>query len=345
MPARFAKNILNWFDQHGRKHLPWQQNISAYRVWISEIMLQQTQVTTVIPYFERFMRSFPTVESLAAAPLDEVLHHWSGLGYYTRAKNLHKAANMVVDDFAGEFPNSVEQLCQLPGIGRSTAGAIIAIAFQRRAVILDGNVKRVLTRHEAIAGWPGKTTVHDELWLVAERLTPTQRVADYTQAMMDLGATLCTRSQPRCTECPIQKSCRAFNEQRIKEFPGKKPKKILPVKSTRMLVISHKQDILLQQRPLSGIWPGLWSFIEISPADDIDDYCQQHLRLKKYQRQSLEGFRHTFSHYHLDISIEHIEIPTKLAQIMEDRQQLWYNKQQPQSIGLAAPVTRILKML
>jgi A/G-specific adenine glycosylase len=345
MSATFSQQILKWFDKHGRKHLPWQQDTTAYRVWISEIMLQQTQVTTVIPYFERFMHSFPTVEILAAAPLDAVLHHWSGLGYYTRAKNLHKAAQKVVNEFSGQFPDNVEELSSLPGIGRSTAGAIISIAYKKRAVILDGNVKRVLARHEAIAGWPGKTSVHDELWLAAEHYTPKKRVEDYTQAMMDLGATLCTRSKPRCDDCPVQVSCQAYAQGKTGSYPGKKPKKILPVKATRMLVISHKDDVLLQQRPLTGIWPGLWGFIELPLDTDIDNYCQQHLQLKKYQRQSLPGFRHTFSHYHLDISIEQIALAQKPKHVMEDQHQLWYNMRQPAAVGLAAPVTRILKTL
>ena len=190
---QFQQAVLTWFDVHGRTNLPWQTSISTYSVWVSEIMLQQTQVNTVIPYFERFMQSFPTVEALAAASGDEVLHHWTGLGYYARARNLHKTAQIICSDLGTEFPDSVEQLCELPGIGRSTAGAICSIAFKKPAAILDGNVKRVLARYAAIEGWPGQTSVHNKLWLQAELYSPVQRVADYTQAMMDLGATLCTR--------------------------------------------------------------------------------------------------------------------------------------------------------
>lgn len=344
MAAQFSQQILKWFDQHGRKHLPWQHDISAYRVWISEIMLQQTQVTTVIPYFERFMQSFPTVEILAAAPLDAVFHHWSGLGYYTRAKNLHKAAQYVVNEWHGQFPDDVESLSSLPGIGKSTAGAIVAIAYKKRAVILDGNVKRVLARHEAIAGWPGKPQIHEQLWITAERYTPKKRVEDYTQAMMDLGATLCTRSQPRCPECPIQKSCQAFAQQKVKDFPGKKPKKVLPIKACRMLVIVHKNTVLLQQRPLTGIWPGLFSFPEIDNDADINAVLLA-LHIQQYEEATLPSFRHTFSHYHLDISISVISITKKINVIMENQQQLWYNTQQPQAVGVAAPVQRILQQL
>lgn len=344
MAKTFADKILTWFDRHGRHHLPWQEGITPYRVWISEIMLQQTQVATVIPYFQRFMASFPDVETLAAAPLDEVLHHWSGLGYYTRAKNLHRAAQQVVNDFGGQFPADVETLSSLPGIGRSTAGAIIAIAHKKRAVILDGNVKRVLARHEAIEGWPGKTAVQEQLWDVAEAYTPAKRTNAYTQAMMDLGATLCTRSKPRCGDCPVQSTCQAHRQGRETAYPGKKPKKELPVKSTRMLVISHGEELLLQQRPLTGIWPGLWGFVEIPLAADIDQACRQ-LGLARFQRADLGGFRHTFSHYHLEISIEHIRVAKKPAAVMEDRQSLWYNTQQPAAVGLAAPVTRIIDRL
>ena len=206
----FQRAVLRWFDQHGRTNLPWQQNISPYRVWVSEIMLQQTQVTTVIPYFERFMDSFPTVQSLAAAPLDEVLHHWTGLGYYARARNIYKAAQIVCDQYKGHFPSSMDKLCDLPGIGRSTAAAISSIAFKIPATILDGNVKRVLARYSAIAGWPGKADVVQQLWQVAENFTPQERIADYTQAMMDLGATTCTRASPNCSQCPLVDSCIAY---------------------------------------------------------------------------------------------------------------------------------------
>src|SRR5690606_6541720 len=210
MSDDFAQRVLVWFDQHGRKHLPWQQGITPYRVWLSEIMLQQTQVATVIPYFERFIARFPDVQSLAAAPIDDVLHLWTGLGYYARARNLHRCAQTIVRDYGGEFPASVAALSELPGIGRSTAGALASIAHQQRAAILDGNVKRVLARHHAIDGWPGTTQTLSQLWQFAEQHTPDKRSDHYTQAMMDLGATVCTRSKPACDHCPVADSCIAY---------------------------------------------------------------------------------------------------------------------------------------
>ena len=213
--ADFAQRVLCWFDRHGRRHLPWQQDVNAYRVWVSEIMLQQTQVTTVIPYFDRFMRRFPTVEALAAAPLDEVLHQWSGLGYYARARNLHRAAQQVCERFGGVFPDDLERMQALPGIGRSTAGAILSLAGGQRATILDGNVKRVLARVYQVDGWPGQARVLKRLWQIAEAQTPRQQTAAYNQAMMDLGATLCTRSQPACASCPLQAMCQGFQHGKI----------------------------------------------------------------------------------------------------------------------------------
>lgn len=341
----FAKDVLAWFDKNGRKNLPWQQDINAYRVWLSEIMLQQTQVATVIPYFERFTEQFPAVENLAAAPLDEVLHLWSGLGYYSRARNLHAAAQMVVSTYNGEFPDDVETLMTLPGVGRSTAGAIAAIAFQKQAAILDGNVKRVLARCYAIGGWPGKSDVLKALWQVAEKNTPAKRVNDYTQAMMDLGATVCTRSKPDCSYCPVQPRCIACKQGNISDYPGKKPKKQLPVRSTCMLLVSHGDDVLLEQRPLTGIWPGLWSLPELPVDADIDAWCLTRLAGTDYRRESLPGFRHTFSHYHLDIQVAHIRLQQKPPAIMEDNGQLWYNRHVPAAVGLAAPVSKILKSL
>ncbi|MEM8660457.1 MAG: A/G-specific adenine glycosylase, partial [Pseudomonadota bacterium] len=234
--APFFDRVLDWFDQHGRKDLPWQQDLSAYRVWVSEIMLQQTQVKTVIPYYHRFMAEFPTVEDLAAASVDEVLHLWTGLGYYARGRNLHKAARMVCEELGGEFPETVDGLCELPGIGRSTAGAIVSIAHRQRAIILDGNVKRVLARYRAVEGWPGTKPVHNTLWQIADELTPKDRSGAYSQAMMDLGATLCTRSKPSCDVCPVGEDCQANAKGEQQRFPGKKPRKTLPVKNTVFLI-------------------------------------------------------------------------------------------------------------
>jgi A/G-specific adenine glycosylase len=334
----FSNKILQWFDQHGRKHLPWQQQINPYRVWVSEIMLQQTQVTTVIPYFERFMERFPTVASLAAANIDEVLHLWTGLGYYTRARNLHKAAKYVMDECGGSFPIGQEALTALPGVGRSTAGAIEAIGNRGVATILDGNVKRVLARFHGIGGWPGQSKVEAELWKVAELHTPSERCAEYTQAMMDMGATLCTRSKPRCQECPLREDCLALAQDRIAELPGKKPKKTLPVKRTTMYIIANPQgEVLLVQRPPTGLWGGLW----ILPEFDSVEYIEQHIG-EIDGHNPLPGLRHTFSHFHLDIEVVSVTLRSIHPQVMAADDQLWYNYYSPRAIGLAAPIVQLL---
>ena len=224
----FSKKLLTWWDKSGRKDLPWQKNINPYRVWVSEIMLQQTQVTTVIPYFEKFMTKFPNVQSLAMANVDQVLHLWTGLGYYARARNLHKTAIIICEQYSARFPCDIDTMQSLPGIGRSTAAAILSIANGAHHAILDGNVKRVLTRLHTVDGWPGENKVMQQLWQLAEQYTPKKRVADYTQAIMDLGATLCTRSKPTCEQCPAQNQCLSFLQSRQTEFPNKKPKKQSP---------------------------------------------------------------------------------------------------------------------
>lgn len=344
-PMNFASLVLNWFDQHGRKHLPWQQNRNPYRVWVSEIMLQQTQVATVIPYFERFMERFPSVHELAAASQDEVLQLWTGLGYYARGRNLHKCAQVVVDQYQAKFPESVDELEALPGIGRSTAGAIISLALNQPATILDGNVKRVLARHHAIEGWPGQKKVADKLWAIAEELSPTKRSADYTQAMMDLGATLCSRSKPLCAQCPVNTTCIAFKEGTPERYPGKKPKKALPVKATQFLIIHNQHgDILLEQRPSVGIWGGLWSFPELSTEENALDHCQQH-RGEVAHHEKCSPFRHTFSHYHLDIHPIHIHIEKTHRKVAGNDSLRWYSEQEWLSLGLAAPVKKLLDEL
>src|SRR5690554_5440876 len=254
-PEQFGAAVLAWYDQHGRKDLPWQQDVTPYRVWGSEIMLQHTQVATVLGYFDRFMAALPTVQALAAAPEDEVLHLWTGLGYYSRARNLHKAAKIVVEQYGGEFPRDVEKLCELPGIGRSTAGAIASLSMGVRAPILDGNVKRVLARYSAETSYPGSSQASKRLWQLSEQLTPHQEVADYTQAMMDLGATLCTRKQPDCARCPVRSGCLAYAHQLQEVLPAPRPRKTLPIKHVTMpLLINQDNDLLLLQRPTEGIW-------------------------------------------------------------------------------------------
>ena len=349
----FVSRALAWYAIHGRKHLPWQQDISPYKVWLSEIMLQQTQVDTVIPYFERFISHYPNVQALAAAPVDHVLHLWTGLGYYARARNLHKAANAVCQNFAGEFPSTVDELTTLPGIGRSTAGAIVSLAFQKPAAILDGNVKRVLARHYAVEGWPGQTATANALWHIAEALAPKQDNRAYTQVMMDLGATICTRSKPKCTECPLATSCQAYKDNSWASYPGKKPKKTLPVKHTYMLLLQSDNSTLLEERPSSGIWGGLWSLPEFDDINTLPVLIKQ-----RWPKAKLHGsatthptVRHTFSHYHLDITpvAQSLTQPSLVQEPrpaytapLEQRAELWYNPSRPASVGLAAPVKKLL---
>ncbi len=345
-PSQFSSAVLDWFDQHGRHDLPWQAEKTAYFTWLSEIMLQQTQVTTVIPYFETFRDNYPTVEDLAAADLDDVLHHWTGLGYYARARNLHKTAVIVANDFGGQFPESVDELEQLPGIGRSTAGAILSISTGKRAAILDGNVKRVLARFYGVEGWPGTTATMKELWHYAEQNTPYERAGDYTQAMMDMGATLCTRSKPACLLCPIQQGCVAHAEGRTSELPASRPKKTLPVKQTMMLLIRDQEGlILLRQRPATGIWGGLWSLPETSDLRDAEQ--ETGLPVDTDSAVALEPLRHTFSHFHLDITPVQISLKDNNPAncVMEQPATLWYNLRQPQKVGLAAPVKKLLTSL
>lgn len=344
-PKTFQRAILNWFDQHGRKDLPWQENKTPYRVWVSEIMLQQTQVNTVLAYFSRFMLRFPDIHTLAAAAEDEVLHLWTGLGYYTRARNLLRTAKMIVAQ--GEFPDELNELEKLPGIGRSTAGAIIAIAFEKRAAILDGNVKRVLTRFTATTAWPGDKKVHDQLWEVAEKLTPTARIADYTQAMMDLGATVCTRGKPRCEHCPLRKNCLAYAQGIASQLPASKPKKTLPVRKTAWLILLNNNKVLLEKRPPAGIWGGLWSLPQIEgplTKTALKKHSQRfHCEIDRVHTQ--EPFRHTFSHFHLDISPIIILTKKTKHKLMEEAQQIWYNLHNPAVIGLPAPVKQLLEKL
>lgn len=338
--------VLDWFDRHGRKDLPWQRDISPYRVWVSEIMLQQTQVKTVIPYFERFMQTYPTVHDLATASEDAVLHLWTGLGYYSRARNLHRAAKLVCEQHGGVFPDDVETLSELPGIGRSTAGAIISISYRKPAPILDGNVKRVLARFHAVEGYPGVTAVGQALWDYAEQHTPRQRVADYTQAMMDLGATLCTRSKPACGICPLRDDCLALREGSPAHYPGKKPPKVLPVKAAQMLIIRDTDGrVLLEKRPPTGIWASLWVFPQVETDADPLVWCRDQLRAEAELVERWRDYRHTFSHYHFDIAPLLLRLKPRTARAMEDDRFLWYNLREPAAVGLAAPVLKLLGKL
>lgn len=351
-PQQFHKLILRWFDDHGRTHLPWQQNKTPYRVWISEIMLQQTQVNTVIPYYEQFMQQFPDMISLANAHEDEVLHAWAGLGYYSRARNLHHAAKIVVSEFKNIFPSDLETLQTLPGIGRSTAGAILSIAFNQSAAILDGNVKRVLARFHGITQPVNEKIIEKKLWELAECYLPTKRVADYAQAMMDLGATLCVRGKPQCTLCPLVKHCAAHQHNIAELIPQKKSTRKLPLRSATFLILERNGSVLLGKRPSKGIWGGLWSFPEIESKPEINliqTYCKQHFKINVDDYKPLKSFIHTFSHYQLYVHPVLITVkrtPLKIAEkSMEATPQIWYNLRKPEAIGVPKPTQLIIDFL
>lgn len=344
-PARLYRALLPWYDRHGRTALPWKQNRDPYRVWLSEVMLQQTQVATVIPYFERFVTRFPTVAALAAARVDAVLHQWTGLGYYARARNLHRAAQIVVREHGGDFPRDFAAVAALPGIGRSTAGAIVAQAFGQRQPILDGNVRRVLARYHAIDTPLKGAAIEAQLWALADYHTPRARVADYTQAIMDLGATLCRRGQPDCARCPVRRGCAAHRLGDPARFPAAIARGALPVKRVRLLLLTDNRGrVLLQRRPPTGIWGGLWGLPECR-ARDIGDWCQARLGLIVAPGRPWPRLRHTFSHFHLDIT----PVPARVERggnvVMEQAQWVWYNTGKPDERGLAAPVKRLLAQL
>ncbi len=357
--APFAQTVLTWYDKFGRKHLPWQQNKTLYGVWLSEVMLQQTQVATVIPYFERFVKTFPNLTALADAPLDEVLHLWTGLGYYARARNLHKAAQVMRDQYCGKFPTEFEQVLALPGVGRSTAGAILSSCLNAPYAILDGNVKRVLSRYFAVNGWPGEKKTEDRLWQLTGEVTPNTQVADFNQAMMDLGAMVCTRSKPKCGLCPLQSNCRANAEQNWQAYPGKKPKKALPERDSYFLLLEKDGKVALEQRENAGLWGGLYCFPQFADKEELLAYLASN-GIQQYQEWA--AFRHTFSHFHLDIypiyarfddqtNPEDVDRSDwkKVAEKQNQYQsallsavKYWYDPQNPDPIGLATPVKNLL---
>ncbi len=339
----FSDRMLFWYDQAGRKFLPWQQNITPYKVWVSEIMLQQTQVVTVIPYFERFMESFSEVDSLAQTSLDEVMAHWSGLGYYSRARNLYKTADIITHIYAGKFPENLKKLMALPGIGRSTAGAIASIAMNIRAPILDGNVKRVLTRYFAISGWYGKSSVEKTLWNYAELLLPQQRFGHYNQSLMDLGAIICKRTTPKCCDCPLQTGCIAKNNNQQSLYPSSKPKKTLPVKTTKMLILFNKNgEVLLKKRPAKGVWGSLWSLPEYNDKQSLKQTIEP-LTINIQLSGEQPVYRHTFSHYHLDIIPVYAKTTDKNS-VPDDQISFWrwLGVKQVTSVGLPAPVKKLI---
>lgn len=345
----FSKTVIRWQKQYGRHALPWQRTRDAYRIWLSEIMLQQTQVATVIPYYARFLERFPDVVALAGAPPEEVMALWSGLGYYTRARNLHRCAQQVVAEHGGRFPKDVEALASLPGIGRSTAAAICAFAYGTRAAILDGNVKRVFCRAFGIEGFPGSASVERQLWERATALLPESDIESYTQGLMDLGATLCTRSRPDCTACPLQSRCVAHASGRTAELPERKPKKAVPEKSTVMLVVEHHGAVLLEQRPPSGIWGGLLSLPELDrllpevPAK-IGGKALLSALAEFGEVESfdwLQPFVHAFTHYKLNVNPVRVRLSRSFMLASQSSYQ-WVPKKKLSSSGLPAPVRKLL---
>lgn len=340
---QFSTPLLAWFDKHGRKNLPWQHPRTAYRVWISEIMLQQTQVQTVIPFFNRFMTRFPNNESLATTAEDEVLSYWSGLGYYTRIRNIHKTSKIILDNYGNKFPQAIEEIMALPGIGPSTAAAIASQAFNQPTAILDGNVKRVLTRHFLIEGYPEKAAVRKKLEALAISCMSKTRCADYTQAIMDLGATCCTNRKPKCLDCPLSSTCLAYQNSVVSDYPAKKIKNALPIKKQQFLLLyTDNQEIYLEKRPPTGIWGGLWCFPTINIQEDPCFFISQNYNVDCLEISPLLAFRHTFSHFHLDIEAFSIKVVPKADQVRESTGQ-WYTKASVFNLGIATPISQLIK--
>ena len=338
-----AGPLLAWFDRAGRKHLPWQRNPTPYRVWVSEIMLQQTQVATVIGYYERFMQQFPDVRALAAAPVDEVLHLWTGLGYYARARNLHCAAQLIVAEHDGEFPPTIEAAQALPGIGRSTAGAILSLSRSQRHPILDGNVKRVLARYFGVDGFPGEREVEKTLWALADECTPIDRVANYTQAIMDLGATLCVRSRPLCAACPLTEHCVARIEGRQSTLPTARPKKIRPQKSAYVVMMVRDDGaVLLEHRPPAGIWGGLWTLPQFDEREAVQAWIRERSNVER--TNTMPPYAHSFTHF--DLTLHPLVVSSVPITAMHDGDRYrWYEPRQPARIGLAKPAVELIRAL
>jgi A/G-specific adenine glycosylase len=340
----FASEIVAWQRTHGRHDLPWQRSRDAYRIWVSEIMLQQTQVATVIPYYERFMKRFPDVGALAEAPLDDVLAHWSGLGYYSRARNLHAAALKIRDDHGGRFPSTTQAIASLPGIGRSTAAAIRVFAYGAREAILDGNVKRVLARVCAISGHAADKATATRLWAAAERLLADVSVQAYTQGLMDLGAMVCLRRRPKCDLCPVAGRCVALRDKRTDELPTPRARKAYPHRATVMLVLEHQGKVLLEKRPPAGIWGGLWCFPEVNAGEDATAVCRRRFGAEVEMLEALPDIEHGFTHFSLTISPRRVDVSGLVPQVAE-LEYRWLPREQARRVGIPAPVARILDLL
>lgn len=336
----FAQRLIAWHKMHGRKGLPWQNTTDPYRVWLSEIMLQQTQVATVIPYYQRFLERFPTLADLAAAPVDAVMPLWSGLGYYARARNLHKCAQTVVARHGGEFPRDANRIAELPGIGRSTANAIASFCFGAQTPILDGNVKRVFARCFGIDGFPGSVPVEREMWALAERLMPTTETGLYTQAQMDLGATVCTRGKPLCSRCPLNDVCIAHRDNRIAELPAPRPKKTVPERESVFLVMQSEHGILLERRPPSGIWGGLLCLPELPPGTDAAQHAARHYGVAATEWREEPSLRHVFTHFRLTLRPLHARV-TPAPAIMENGRR-WLSADAYVDAALPTPIRTLL---
>jgi len=340
---RFAPALLAWYGTEGRKDLPWQYERTPYRVWVSEIMLQQTQVGTARGYFERFMRRFPDVQSLAAAKLDEVLHLWSGLGYYARARNLHRAARIIVRDHGGAFPGTLEAAMALPGVGRSTAGAILALSRCERHPILDGNVKRVLARYFGVEGYPGEPAVGKRLWALSDICTPHNRVDEYTQAVMDLGATVCTRARPACLLCPVNAHCAVRETNRQDRLPAPRPRTRRPRRETWLVVARRgPRKVLLERRPPSGVWGGLWGLPEFPTRAHAEQWCREGLAAAASPQRG-EPLRHAFSHFELEMHPLLVRCIGKAEELRDDDRFRWYDPAHPSKVGLPRPIALLIE--
>ncbi len=336
-----ADAIIKWQKQYGRHSLPWQHTTDPYAIWVSEIMLQQTQVAAVIGYYANFMRRFPDIASLANAEQEEVLQYWSGLGYYSRARNLHNAAQIILDEFGGQFPNAFDDIISLPGIGRSTAAAISTFALDNPQPILDGNVKRVFARYFSIEGWTSSPAIQKKLWAIAERENPTEEATAYTQGLMDLGATICSRSKPTCTQCPLHKSCKALANNKTQLLPTPKPKKAIPQRETTMLVIRMGNEVLLEKRPQKGIWAGLWSLPEMSNSDIASQIAFKQFGLKTEADEPLEIVDHAFTHYKLAITPQPLNVINTPTQAPA-AETIWMPLEDAIGAAIPTPVRNIL---
>lgn len=348
----FSQSIIAWQKVHGRHDLPWQtkpnQASNPYAIWVSEIMLQQTQVSAVIGYYQRFMARFPTIASLASAEQEEVLQYWSGLGYYSRARNLHHAAQTIMDTFDGQFPQDFATMQTLSGIGRSTAAAIASFAFNQVQTILDGNVKRVLARHFLIEGWPSSPAIEKKMWALAESLLPNNDMTAYTQGLMDLGATICTRSKPKCSVCPLNNSCLALAQQRVKDLPTPKPKKAIPQKYTTMLAILNGREVLLEKRPSKGIWGGLWSLPEIGMEEIGVEVALSRFGLSTEAQEPLALVQHAFTHYKLAITPQPLLLTSKAVKATDGKATapyIWLPLLEAIGAAIPTPVRNILLSL